>query len=123
MARATAASNQLFVIDVNGVGDGGNGRSILVGPAGDVLYGSGSSEELIPLEIDLARVRRSREFGLRGLGQPLKSFRDTKLRFSVYDPDSPLRDGLAALGPLERPGRGSRAGIAKASAAADGGEP
>ena len=85
IARATAAQNQCFVFDINGVGDGGNGRSIIIGPYGDVLYQAGHSEEMIPIEIDVDRVRRSREVGLRGLGQPLKSFRDRKVHFSVYD--------------------------------------
>ncbi len=109
IARATAATNQCFVIDINGAGDVGNGRSILVGPAGDILYQAGSSEELIPVEIDLDRVRRSRENGLRGLGQPLKSFRDSQLVYPIYHGKD--RDYLATLGPLARPERGSRAGI------------
>lgn len=106
MARATAAMNQCFVVDINGVGDLGNGRSIIVGPAGDVQYEAGTSEELIPLEIDLERVRRSREVGLRGLGQPLKSFRDARVAFPAYDG---RRDAfLATLGPLRRPDRATR---------------
>jgi len=55
------------------------------------------------------RVRRSREFGLRGLGQPLKSFRDSVVPFPVYQGGS--RAYLDTLGPLARPERGSRAGI------------
>ena len=109
IARATAATNQCFMVDVNGVGDVGNGRSVVVGPAGDVLYQAGTSEELIPIEIDLARVRRSREVGLRGLGQPLKSFRDSQVQFPVYaGGPSPYLD---TLGPLQTPMRGSRVGI------------
>lgn len=109
IARAAAATNQCFMVDINGVGDVGNGRSVVVGPAGDVLYQAGTSEELIPIEIDLDRVRRSREVGLRGLGQPLKSFRDSKVRFPVYAGET--RQYLDTLGPLARPERGSRAGI------------
>lgn len=109
IARATAATNQCFMIDVNGVGDIGNGRSVVVGPAGDVLYQAGTSEELIPLEIDLQRVHRSREVGLRGLGQPLKSFRDSTVRFPVYAGET--REYLETLGPLARAERGNRAGI------------
>lgn len=109
IARATAATNQCFMVDINGVGDIGNGRSVVVGPAGDVLYQAGTSEELIPLEIDLARVRRSREVGLRGLGQPLKSFRDSTVRFPVYAGET--RDYLRTLGPLARAERGTKAGI------------
>lgn len=109
IARSTAATNQCFMVDVNGVGDVGNGRSVVVGPAGDVLYQAGTSEELIPIEIDLARVRRSREVGLRGLGQPLKSFRDSQVQFPVYT--SGPQPYLDTLGPLATPTRGSQAGI------------
>ncbi len=111
IARATAATNQCFVIDINGAGDGGLGRSIIVAPTGDALYQAGDAEELIPLEIDLDRVRRSREFGLRGLGQPLKSFRDRKVEFPVYGPDAAARGYFRNLGPLVKPQRGSRAGL------------
>ncbi len=111
IARATASMNQCFVIDVNGAGDGGNGRSTFVGPVGDVLYQAGHSEELIPIEIDLARVRRSREVGLRGLGQPLKSFRDRRVEFAVYDRAHGGGAYLKTLGPLVKPARGSRAGL------------
>jgi hypothetical protein len=97
------------MVDVNGVGDVGNGRSVVVGPAGDVLYQAGTSEELIPLEVDLDRVRRSREVGLRGLGQPLKSFRDSQVPFPVYQGGP--HPYLETLGPLATPTRGSQAGI------------
>lgn len=119
IARSTAAMNQCFVVDINGSGDGGNGRSIIVGPAGDVYHQAGTAEELIPLEIDFDRVRRSREFGLRGLGQQLKSFRDCAVRFPVYDPENAgARAYLKTLGPLVKPHRGSRAGIVSASESA-----
>ncbi len=111
MVRATAAMNQCFVVDVNGVGDGGIGKSSIVGPAGDVLYQAGSSEELIPIELNFDRVRRSREVGVRGLGQPLKSFRDCQVDFTVYQGDPKAREYLQTLGPLAKPLRGSRAGI------------
>lgn len=111
IARATAATNQCFVVDINGIGDGGNGRSIMVAPTGDVLYQAGSHEELLPIEIDLDRVRRSREVGLKGLGQPLKSFRDRAVDFDVYRRGSPLAAYLDTLGSLEKMERGSKAGI------------
>lgn len=111
IARATAATNQCFVVDVNGLGVGGNGRSIVVGPSGDVLYQAGTSEEMIPLEIDLDRVRREREVGLMGLGQPLKSFRDSTIEFTVYGSERESREYLYTLGPLVKPVRGARSGI------------
>lgn len=105
ITRATAATNQCFMVDINGAGDIGNGRSLICGPAGDVLYQAGSSEELIPLEIDLERVRRSREIGLRGLGQPLKSFRDSTVTFPLYQPGQQRTAYLEGLGPLIRHNR------------------
>jgi predicted amidohydrolase len=111
ISRATAVTNQCFFIDINGEGDGGNGRSLVVGPAGDVLHQAGTSEELIPIEIDLDRVRRSREIGVRGLGQPLKSFRDCQANFTVYQNDPRMQEYFNSLGPLARQQRGSRAGI------------
>ncbi len=111
IARATAAVNQCFMVDVNGAGDGGNGRSIIVGPFGDILYQAGHGEEMMPIEIDLDRVRRSREVGLRGLGQPLKSFRDRRVDFTIYDRANGAHEYLRTLGPLARQERGSRAGL------------
>lgn len=105
IARATAIFNQCFVFDVNGTGGGGAGRSIVVGPDGDVVYQAQSNEELIPLELDLDRVTRSRERGILNLGQPLKTFRDAPVRFEVYDPESPLREYLKRLGPVRKPER------------------
>ena len=106
IARSTAAVNQCYFLDVNGLGAGGVGQSILVGPHGEVIHQAGSSEEIITAELDLDRVRRSRERGMRTLGQPLKSFRDRKVHFSVYSRRSKAgRSYLNELGPLEKPGR------------------
>ena len=114
IVRATAAQHQCFVFDVNGAGEGGNGRSIIVGPAGDVLHVAGTHEEEIPFELDLDRVSRGRRLGLRGLGQPLKSIRDRAFEFPHYHPGA-RSEYLESLGPLELAPRGSRAGINKES--------
>ena len=111
MARATAAQFQCYVFDINGLGAGGVGRSAVIDPAGMVLYQAGGNEEIIPVEIDLRQVRRQRECGLRGLGQPLKSFRDSPLRYPIYEPGQKENSYLATLGPLNLPEKGSRAGL------------
>ena len=111
IVRATAAQNQCFVFGINGFGDCGNGRSIIVGPAGEVLYQGQSAQEMIPFEIDFERVRRSREVGLRGLGQQLKSFRDRKIEFGVYAPEGRTWPYLQSLGDLVKPDRGSSIGL------------
>ena len=111
IGRATAAQNQMFVFDTNGCGVGGTGQSVVVTPTGDILHQAGRSEEIMPIEIDLDRVRRSREVGLRCLGQPLKSFRDRIIEFPVYDRSKGTPEFLKTLGPLEKAGRGSLAGL------------
>ena len=101
-AVASAALNQCYFVDINGLSAGGNGRSIIVDPAGKVLHQAGEIEQIIPLEIDLDHVRRQRSRGMMGgLGQPLKSFRDRAVNFSVYSPDFD-HDYLNSLGPLEK---------------------
>jgi predicted amidohydrolase len=104
IAQATAACNQCFVFDINGLGDGGTGRSIVCGPDGRVLYLASTGPELIPVEIDLERVARSRERGVLRLGQPLKSFRDRRVQFDIYaaGAETPY---LKTLGPLTKPTR------------------
>lgn len=105
IVRASAATNQVYFFDINGVGDGGVGRSIVVDPAGYVLHEAGpGTAEIIPVEIDFEKVRRERERGLRGLGQPLKSFRDREVEFPVYQRNSGADAYLHTLGNLVKPG-------------------
>jgi deaminated glutathione amidase len=42
IARSTAAVNQCYFVDINGVGAGGVGRSVVVGPHGEILHQAGS---------------------------------------------------------------------------------
>jgi hypothetical protein len=111
IARATAAQFQCYVIDVNGLGAGGVGKSLVVDPTSLVLHQSAGQEDMFPIEIDLSMVRRQRETGMKGLGQVLKSFRDRSTDFSVYDRSSGIDGYLNTLGPLEVPQQGSRAGL------------
>ncbi len=103
IARASAAQNQLYFFDINGIEDGGVGRSIVCDPSGYVLHQAGSGSEIIPIAVDFERVRREREHGLRNLGQPLKSFRDRSCEFPVYERDNPDFSYLNTLGPLTKP--------------------
>lgn len=104
IARASAATNQLYFFDVNGVGDGGVGRSIICDPSGYVLHQADGGAEIMAIDVDFARVRRERERGLRSnLGQPLKSFRDRDCDFDVYRRDGNVSPYLQSLGPLVKP--------------------
>ena len=105
IARASATVNQCYFFDINGVGDTGTGRSIVVDPSGIVLHQAGGGPELIPIEIDFDRVRRERSRGVHGLGQTLKSFRDRPVEFPVYQRLAESEAYLHALGPLVKPAR------------------
>ncbi len=111
IARATAAQFQCYVFDVNGLGAGGVGKSLVVDPTSMVLHQSAGQEDMFPIEVDLSMVRRQRETGMKGLGQVLKSFRDRSTDFSVYDRSSGTDAYLNTLGPLEVPHQGTRAGL------------
>jgi len=100
--QTMAAVNQCYFFDINGLDSGGIGRSTICGPDGRVLYQAGSTEEIIPIEIDLERVKQSREKGVMRLGQPLKSFRDHIGDFNIYHPDA-QHEYLDSLGPLIKP--------------------
>jgi predicted amidohydrolase len=104
IVQASAAMFQSYVVSINGLGVGGNGQSMIVDPAGRILHQAGSHEAFLPYEIDLDVVRRQRERGLLGLGQPLKSFRDRPVEFPVYA-EGFDRSYLDSLGPLEKPRR------------------
>ncbi|MFT7588323.1 MAG: putative amidohydrolase [Limisphaerales bacterium] len=107
IVRAMAAVNQCYFFDVNGLDTGGSGNSIVCGPDGRVLYQAGGNEEIFPLELNIERVKRSREMGVLRLGQPLKSFRDHIVQFKAYQPGADL-SYLESLGPLIKPGRVDR---------------
>jgi len=105
LARSSGALFQSYIIDINGLGVGGVGKSCLIDPAGRVIHQSGESEEYLVAELDFDLVRRQREVGLRGLGQPLKSFRDSKINFTVYNQTLEQHNYLESLGPMQKPSK------------------
>ena len=107
LARANAITNQCYFFSINVAGELGNGQSIVVGPDGSILHRAGENSEIIPIEIDLAHVRRVRERGVHGLCQTLKSFRDSTMAYPVYEGDNRRSGPLSDLGKLEKPGRSS----------------
>ena len=104
IVKATAAMNQCYVIDVNGLGAGGIGRSLFCDPDGRVLCQAGPTAQLMPLEIDMEVVKSRRERGILGLGQPLKSLRDSPMHFDIYEKNK-RHVYLDGLGPLAKPKR------------------
>lgn len=105
IAQATGAMFQTYVVDINGLGAGGNGRSCVVDPHGRFLHQAGTHPEWIPLQIDLETAQHARTNGVRGLGQTLKSFRDRTVALDVYDARRSDTTYLDSLGALEKPKR------------------
>ena len=105
IARSSAAVNQCYFVDVNVAGDLGVGRSIICGPGGEVIYQAGEGREVIAFEIDLGYLRRCRERGWQGLGQPLKSFRDNPVEYPAYGAGGAHSDALSRLSALTLPQR------------------
>jgi len=106
MIKAHAAMNQVYFFDVNIAGPLGVGQSCVAGPGGEVIYQAGKTREIIPLKLDLNYLREVRKNGWQNLGQPLKSFRDSKVRFPPYA-EGYDSEALRALGELRKPDRES----------------
>jgi len=105
MIRAHAAQSQCYFVDVNLADPVGVGESCIAGPGGEVIYKAGKGREIIPLKLDLDYLRDVRRNGWHNLGQPLKSFRDSELRFPQYEQGHDS-EALRALGELRMPARG-----------------
>jgi predicted amidohydrolase len=103
LARTNAVIGQCYFFNINVAGNIGKGQSIVVGPDGAIIHQADNGREIIPVEIDLDHVRRVRHRGMHGLGQTLKSFRDSKVKFSPYIEGHDQSDSLNNLGELVMP--------------------
>lgn len=102
VGQANAIFNQCYFLDVNGAGSLGVGRSQLIGPEGEQIHLAGEREEIMPIRVDLGRVRDVRRFGTAGTVQALKTFRDSRVEFPAYGKDA-SSPALDALGPSDVP--------------------
>jgi len=105
MVKATAVQQQCYYIDVNAGGNQGCGQSIVVGPEGELIHEASIGEELMLVEVDFDKVRRVRERGVKGLGQPLKSYRDNENIIKIMNNTSGSQY-LSTLGKLKLPKKG-----------------
>lgn len=103
ISRTNAAIGQCYFLNVNAAGELGVGQSILCGPDGAVLHQASVGREIMPLELDLKHVRRVRERGMFGLGQTIKSFRDSNVVFDCYQSNADKQRAWASLGDLAVP--------------------
>lgn len=103
IARASAATNQCYFVDVNVAGELGVGRSIVCGPGGEVIHQAGHGREVIAFKVDFDYLRDVRAHGWQNLTQPLKSFRDSTVVFPAYGAGVAPSAFLSSLGPLVLP--------------------
>lgn len=103
IARTNAVTGQCYFFNINAAGNLGKGQSIVVGPDGTVIHQADNGREIIPVEVDMNHVRRVREQGMHGLGQILKSFRDSKVKFPPYIEGHDKSAVLTKLGKLKMP--------------------
>ena len=103
IARASAGTNQCYFLDINVAGELGVGLSCIYGPGGELIHQAGSGREIMAVELDLDHVRRVRERGWHGLGQVMKSFRDSDVAFPPYAGNRSIPEAMKALGPIEKP--------------------
>jgi predicted amidohydrolase len=101
LAQANAISNQLYFLNVNGLGVGGVGCSIFVDPQGRILQTSGESEIIMTEIIDLDLVSRVREYGTLGTSQLWKDLARFKGDFPIYQGDIGRGEIFQSLGPHE----------------------
>ncbi len=88
LARANAIVNQVFMVSVNCAGPVGRGRSIIVGPEGEVIAESASAEPvLLTAELDLSAIARVRECGTAGVNRMWSQFDtgEAPIQLPVYD--------------------------------------
>ena len=96
VSQANAFANHCYVLDVCNSGRLGNGRSIMVGPDGLVIYQAGTGHEIIPMAIDFAAARTARREGAFGLSPHLANLARSKVRFPQFG-DRPIAGAPASF--------------------------
>jgi predicted amidohydrolase len=87
LARANAIANQTFVVSVNCAGPIGRGRSIVVGPEGEILAeADGAADSTLVTDIDPAHADAVRRDGTAGVTQVWHQFRqdDHPIELPLY---------------------------------------
>ena len=98
MVQATAAQQQCYYVDINGSGEQGVGKSLICDFEGSIIDKADNENKILVAEIDFDKVKEARRKGFMGLGQPLKSFRD-----SPFNPVNYMnKEYLDSLGDLKK---------------------
>jgi formamidase len=84
LTQANAIFNQCYVVDINGIGPWGGGRSLIVDPEGRVLQQAGEHDKVLTELLNMDQVRKTREYGTFGLCQTWKQLRNFPGKFPIY---------------------------------------
>lgn len=102
LSQANAIANQLYFLNINGLGHGGNGQSLIVDPEGKIITQAGTQETILTAQLDMELVKTIREFGTLGECQVLKSFRECETTFPIYSQGIETGVGFSRLGAIEK---------------------
>jgi formamidase len=100
LMQANAIFNQCYMVDINGLGPWGGGRSLIVDPEGRLLQQAGEHDMILTELINLDQVQKTREFGTLGVCQVWKQLRDFRGSFPVYREDISSGPIYKELGPF-----------------------
>lgn len=84
LAQAHAIVNQIYYFNLNGLENGGLGRSLFIDPEGRILQTSGEREMIMTEIIDLDQVSRVRKLGTLGLSRLWRDLENFRHIFPVY---------------------------------------
>lgn len=85
LTQANAIFNQCYVVDINGIGPWGGGRSLIVDPEGRILQQAGEHDMVLTELLNIDQVRKTREYGTLGLCQTWKQLRNFPGKFPIYE--------------------------------------
>jgi formamidase len=100
LIQASAIFTQCYYIGINGTGQYGGGRSMIVDPNGHVLQQADQHECILSEILDLDLVSTTREYGTLGLNQTWKSLRDDPITFPPYSQGIIASPMVKGLGPM-----------------------
>ncbi len=87
LARASAITNQIFVVSVNCAGPTGRGHSLIVDPEGGVIDAlDDDASGILPAQLDRAHVQKVRSHGTAGLNRMWSQFHshEAPIELPVY---------------------------------------
>ena len=81
LCQAAAATNQCYIVSVNGLSPGGKGQSVIIDPEGNIVQKADQVPENMIAMLDLEQVAQVRQYGNSGVSRVMSSYFHEKHRF------------------------------------------